>query len=304
MRKDKAIKFMRKARFVANEFSKDTSTKVGSLLLDPVDYTEFSQGYNGMPRGADESRPERQERPMKYHFYEHAERNNIYNRAREALKGSICVTTEAPGMSCARAIISVGAVEVYFPRPAEVTEEFSIALQLFKECGVQVGYIADGVIEGEPSRHTRKLTDFVRRAQNLAKEAKDPLATGTVFLSPGCYTQLTDGYSGFPRGADDSRTERYYGEERKKWVEGSVRNAIYNVVRAKLKGSVGMVTATTCVECARAFIAIGTSEVVYVEPAPEMAARWADSLGAALGMLEELGVPTMKLTEEEVSNVV
>lgn len=301
MRHDKAIQFMRQARFVADEFSKDPSTKVGSLLLDAEDYSVLSQGYNGMPRGADESRPERQARPMKYHFYEHAERNNIFNRARRLLKGSIAITTEAPSTSCARALISVGAREVYFPRPLAQTPELDIALELFAECGVTVGYTFAGSVMGEPTRHTRKLSQFVAHAQHLTVTlAKDPQATATLFLSPDDYTLLTQGYSGLPRGADDSRVERYEGELRALWVEGSVRNAIYNAVRPELKGSVGFVTATTCIECARAFASVGTSEVVYVEPSADMVSRWGRSFETALEMLEELGVKTTMLTEEEL----
>lgn len=293
MRQDKSHNFMQVARFYAQTFSKDPSTKVGAVLVDPVDFTQLTQGYNGMPRGVDETKPERQERPLKYAFYEHAERNAIYNLARPQLKASIAVTTSVPSLSCARALISVGAREVYFPVPDEVSEELNVALALFKETGVQVGYYSPtGVLASlEDGRHRRKLEQYIEFAKALPTAlAKDPHASSTLFLSPGDYTQLAQGYSGMPRGSDDRQKERYLGELRHMWVESSVRNAIYNCVRPQLKGSTAIVTATTCVECARALAAVGVKEIVYHEPDEGFKQRWGDSIQVALDVLTELGV--------------
>lgn len=303
MRKDKAIKFLRLSKFLAQEFSKDPSTKVGAQILHAEDYSVLTQGYNGMPRGVDESRPERQERPMKYHFYEHGERNAAFNLARKQLKGSTVITTAVPSTSCARAIVSVGASRVFFPRPAVISPELEIALQLFSECGVEVGYTFAGAILGEQTRDARKLSQYVAHAQHLTVSlAKDPQATATLFLSPDDYTLLSQGYSGLPRGADDSRLERYSGELRSVWVETSVRNAIYNVLRADLKGSVGVVTATPCIECARMFVSVGASEVVFEEPTADMQARWGASFESSLGMLAEMGIKATSVTAAELAS--
>ena len=42
-------RFLRLAREVAS-WSKDPSTKVGAVLVDPLDNTIVSLGYNGFPR--------------------------------------------------------------------------------------------------------------------------------------------------------------------------------------------------------------------------------------------------------------
>ena len=302
MRNDKAIKFMNQARFIAKNFSKDPSTKVGAVLVDPVDFTLLTQGYNGMPRGVDESRPERQARPLKYAFYEHAERNAVFNLARRKLKGSIAISTTEPSLSCARALISVGASEVFFPCPAEMTEELQTAMELFIETGVRVGGLSAGqaMQDGAADRHLRKIADFAVYAEALPELlGKDPRGSATLFLTPGDYTQVTQGYSGMPRGADDQKTERYLGEQRDMWVESSVRNAIYNSVRAELKGSVALVTATTCVECARAFAAVGVSHVFYTSPTDDFKSRWGPSIGTALNVLHELGVKVTEMPAEE-----
>ena len=70
-------RFMDLARLVAG-WSKDTSTKVGCVIIGP-DKEIRSTGYNGFPRGVDDTIPAGHERPAKYDFTEHAERNAIYN---------------------------------------------------------------------------------------------------------------------------------------------------------------------------------------------------------------------------------
>ena len=305
MRQDKAIKFMQAARFDADVFSKDGSTKVSAILVDPTDFTELTQGYNGMPRGVDET-DARQERPLKYSFYEHAERNALYNLARRWLRGSVAVMTYVPGLSCVRALISVGVTEVVVPVMRKPTTQWQLSLAMFKETGVTVRYATDEVLAlpGEAdspalTRHLRKLGQNLRRAHSRRDIfCKDPEGNATVFLSHGDYTLLTLGYSGMPRGADDTRTERYHGQAREYWVESSVRNAIYSLLRPLLKGSTAIVTATTCAECARALAGVGVAEVFYTEPNAEFIQRWGDSIGTALATLTELGVKVTALAPE------
>jgi len=60
--------------------SKDKNTQIGAVIVGE-DNEVVSTGYNSFPRGIDDDVPERQERPEKYHWFEHAERNAIYNAA-------------------------------------------------------------------------------------------------------------------------------------------------------------------------------------------------------------------------------
>lgn len=306
MKRQKLIKYTELALFFANQFSKDGSTKVGSLVLDPESQAILTRGYNGMPRGADEAPAGRHERPLKYAFYEHAERNAIYNKARPLLKGSIAITTAVPTTSCIRALLSVGVSEVVMPQAAQTLAEqrdteFAQVMDLFAEADVKVSYLFAGSVMGASPRHSRKVAAFVAVAEHQAYVlSKDPQASASLFVSKDDYTLLAEGYSGMPRGADDSKVKRYESPLREMWVETSVRNAIYNTVRPMLKGSVATVTATTCVECARAFAAVGCSEVAYVEPTPDLVSRWGSSFQTALDLLDELGVRTTKVTREEL----
>ena len=140
-------RFMEIALFVST-WSKDPSTKVGCIVVGP-DKEIRSQGYNGFPRGVDDTKPERQTRPTKYSFYEHAERNAVYNACLfgATLKGCTLYVTTPPCADCARAIIQSGIKRVYYLEPAanatNITtagnwrETVKTSFQMFEEAGVK-----------------------------------------------------------------------------------------------------------------------------------------------------------------------
>lgn len=90
--------------------SKDESTKLGAVIVGPRRQI-ISTGFNSFPRGINDNVPARQERPLKYKFMEHAERNAIYNAGR-GLEGCTIYCAWPPCTDCARGIIQVGIVEV------------------------------------------------------------------------------------------------------------------------------------------------------------------------------------------------
>jgi dCMP deaminase len=63
-----------------------------------------SVGYNGFVRGVDDDIASRHERPAKYSWIEHAERNAIYNAARFGvpLTGATCYVNWFPCIDRAR----------------------------------------------------------------------------------------------------------------------------------------------------------------------------------------------------------
>ena len=91
-------RFMEVAELVST-WSKDPSTKVGAIVVGP-DREIRSTGYNGLVRGVDDKKPERLERPTKYDFFEHAERNAVYNACLigASLKGCVIYVTSGQGM--------------------------------------------------------------------------------------------------------------------------------------------------------------------------------------------------------------
>lgn len=100
--------------------SKDPSTKVGCVLVGP-DNEILSVGFNGFPRNVEneEHDSDRWERPIKYEYVEHAERNAIYNAARvgTSVKGARAYLNwhPSPCSACARGLIQAGIVEVIGP---------------------------------------------------------------------------------------------------------------------------------------------------------------------------------------------
>jgi dCMP deaminase len=133
-----AERFIQMAEFVA-QWSKDPSTKCGAVIVGE-DNEVLATGFNGFPRGVDEVEPtvyfddqnhpfvedrligERWERPGKYEWVEHAERNAIYNAARTGVRtaGATMYLNYAVECcsDCTRAIIQAGIRRVVGPTRA------------------------------------------------------------------------------------------------------------------------------------------------------------------------------------------
>jgi len=122
-------------------WSKDTSSKNAALVVNSAN-SILSSGYNGFPRGVDDSKPERYERPAKYLYTEHAERNAVYNAARQgvSLDGGSMYVTMFPCADCARAIIQSGIIKLITPAPdlenVKWGEQFKVSLELLNEAKV------------------------------------------------------------------------------------------------------------------------------------------------------------------------
>lgn len=103
--------FMRHAYLIATK-SKDPHSKIGAVIVK--NNIILSEGYNGIPRNVNDSISDRNERPEKYYWYEHAERNAIFNCAKEGIRvdGAILYCFATPCSDCARAIIQSGIIEV------------------------------------------------------------------------------------------------------------------------------------------------------------------------------------------------
>ena len=93
--------------------SKDTSSHLGAVIVGSSNELR-SMGYNGICRYVKDDIPERNERPEKYYWYEHAERNAIYNSllAHTSVDGCTMYTNGTPCAECGRAIIQSGITEV------------------------------------------------------------------------------------------------------------------------------------------------------------------------------------------------
>ena len=139
--------FLEMATLVAKK-SKDPSTKVGAVIVGP-EHEVRSTGYNGFPRGIDEYPPSRWERPEKYQWCEHAERNAIYNAAMMGtpLKGCTEYVQCTPCAPCGRALIQAGITEVViskenpFSDRSDWRDDIDFSLEMLKEAGVSIKWV-------------------------------------------------------------------------------------------------------------------------------------------------------------------
>lgn len=107
-------RFMDIAKVVAG-WSKDESTQVGAVIVDDAKRI-ICTGFNGFPIGVDDDVPERHERPEKYFFYEHAERNAL-NFANVDVTGMTMIVTCFPCADCMRGVLQNGITTVLCPMP-------------------------------------------------------------------------------------------------------------------------------------------------------------------------------------------
>jgi dCMP deaminase len=127
--------------------SKDRYTQIGAVVVGS-DNQIVSTGYNSFPRGIDDSVDERQERPEKYYWFEHAERNSLYNAALIGVSTKGCtmyLTCGIPCSDCARGIINSGIKKIVCERIGGAVgnlwdEHAKRSVEMFNEAGVKIEY--------------------------------------------------------------------------------------------------------------------------------------------------------------------
>jgi len=138
-------RWMELAQLVST-WSKDRNTGVGCVIIDYRN-TVVSLGWNGFPRGVNDDVDARHDRPIKYKFTEHAERNAIYNAASTGAKLKSCrlYSTYFLCADCARGVIQSGINLVICPEPdwthEKWGEDWRIAKEMLEEAKVCVRFI-------------------------------------------------------------------------------------------------------------------------------------------------------------------
>jgi dCMP deaminase len=138
--------------------SPDPSTQTGAVILDLNSNELLSEGCNEFPGGVRYS-DQRLERPLKYEFIEHAERNAIFSLLRNR--------HEIPHDADLRAIIQSGIRKLYThgfymsEDHANWDDSIKVAFEMFTEAGVQVFIRDDQVMEpGESLRYNGQPVHF------------------------------------------------------------------------------------------------------------------------------------------------
>jgi len=126
-------------------WSEDQSRQVGAVIAGAANDVR-AIGFNGLPRGVNGSIIERHSHSEgeKYLWFEHAERNAVFNAARAgvSIEGCRIYTNLFPCADCVRAIMQSGIAEINtYERPADYAafeRSFEVALEMLREANVGV----------------------------------------------------------------------------------------------------------------------------------------------------------------------
>jgi dCMP deaminase len=136
-------RFLELAEHVS-KWSKDPSTKVGAVIID-ADKRVVGLGYNGFPRGVNDTAARYAERAEKYPRVVHAEMNAILNATGSVKECGMFTYPLNTCDRCAAMVIQAGIRTVYAtpnqdPRWAD---QWNIAKEMYEEAGVRVYVIWD-----------------------------------------------------------------------------------------------------------------------------------------------------------------
>lgn len=135
---------------LAASWSKDKSRGVGAVIVGR-NHEVRSIGFNGFPRRVNDEVEARHQRPAKYKWTEHAERNAIYNAALSGVSTDLCsiYLQWYPCADCARGIIQAGIRDVYCYEPdwndPTWGADFAVVKEMLLEGQVRVKFF-----EGKP----------------------------------------------------------------------------------------------------------------------------------------------------------
>lgn len=131
-------RFLELALHVA-QWSKDPSTKVGCVIVNP-NRIVVGMGFNGFPRGVEDTVERYENRPLKYMMVQHAEANAIFN-ASAPVQDCTAYVTHPPCCNCGGALIQAGisGVHTFEPEPGiaeRFKESFATTEMMFQESNV------------------------------------------------------------------------------------------------------------------------------------------------------------------------
>jgi dCMP deaminase len=144
-------RFLKLAHEVAS-WSKDKSTRVGAIIVDEYKIVR-SVGYNGIPRNLNDNLEHRNNRPLKYKYFSHAEENCLSNMNIVGISSLNCTmyVTMCPCSSCSRNIIQSGIKEVVYLNTSDHCihrweDDAKISLEMLNEAGILVRNYERGFI--------------------------------------------------------------------------------------------------------------------------------------------------------------
>ena len=135
------VRMLQLAAHVAS-WSLDPSTQTGAVITDR-NRRVISVGYNGLPKGVEDSHERLHNRDIKYQLIVHCERNAIIFAQRDLVG---CTLYTWPFLSCsvcAAMVIQAGISRVVAPvndNPRWI-DSFKLSTEMFNEAGVEIDLI-------------------------------------------------------------------------------------------------------------------------------------------------------------------
>lgn len=143
-------RFMALCNHIA-QWTEDRNFSVGAVIVGP-DLEIRSTGYNGFPRGVNDAEESRYNRKSgeKFFWFEHGERNAIYNAARMGvpINGCTLYVNRFPCSDCARAIIQSGIGRVVCPakplNDGALDHSFDVSETMLSEAAMSISLFNTG----------------------------------------------------------------------------------------------------------------------------------------------------------------
>jgi dCMP deaminase len=129
-------RYLALAEFISG-WSKDPSTKVGAVITDSNNRV-ISIGFNGLPRGMEDTTERLENRELKYKLMVHAERNAIIFAERPLHGCTLYTWPFMPCSVCAGIVSQAGIRRVVAPFSDNPRwqDDFKLTKEMFAETGV------------------------------------------------------------------------------------------------------------------------------------------------------------------------
>src|ERR1700712_236954 len=149
--------------------SKDARKRNGACIAS-ADYKILGVGYNGLPRGCDDSDPaywaDDDDDPFqsRHSYIVHAEVNAILNCVVLPLTGGTIYATQFPCPRCGQSIIQVGIRRVvYLEKKSHQVALIAAANKMLADAGIEVLALSD--LEAESPTWSSTLERFIRESR-------------------------------------------------------------------------------------------------------------------------------------------
>lgn len=317
---------------MGNNNSKDPSTKVGAVICDGLNV--MTCGYNGLPRGIHENIQARIDRnntvngrPVKYSWFEHGERNAIYNVIRNAdlMNNKILLVSGEIDIEDLRCAVSAGVKNLIVVLPEDFNSERKIideiysdeiAIEMLNEAKMNYCVLkrytdsvemfaeifnnesvlsANGIKSNKLMKKIEQAEIFKEIfAEDYELQGADAVPfkkvkSSALIFDKTNYNDLSVSCSGI---TEDLIAKLKPGKDLKsKYGQGAIRNTIYSSISTILKGKSIFVNLCPCIDCAKAIATTGISSAAYGEQTdPEILARWGKSFQETYDYLDAFGV--------------